>query len=243
VLEALLRAGGDRLRGIRNQTAWHEDPEITVNPVPPKPFLLADASFAEAARVLPRYGLTLDVFAYHTQLDEVIALADGCPQTTIILDHCGGPIGVGRYGGRREEVFSDWSAKMRRVAERPNVRLKLGGLAMGISGFDFHLEPAPPAAARLQQAWAPYILFCIEIFGPDRCMFQSNFPVDKGMVTYVSLWNAFKLITAGMAAGDRSALFHATACDTYRLEKGVLGLAGRSAAGAGRAGSAEGQAV
>ena len=179
VLEALLRAGGGRLRGIRNQTAWHEDPEITSNPVPPQPGLVAHPTFAAGARTLPRYGLTLDIWAYHTQLDEVITLADACPDTTIVLDHCGGPLGIGGYRGRREEVFATWSSQMRRIAERPNMLLKLGGLGMRVNGFDFNEAPAPPASEQLVAAWSPYIMHCIELFGPRRCMFESNFPVDK----------------------------------------------------------------
>ncbi|KMO14485.1 amidohydrolase family protein [Methylobacterium indicum] len=217
VLEALLRAGGGRLRGIRNQTAYHPDPAITSNPVPPTPGLLAHPLFAEAGRLLPRFGLTLDAFCYHTQLDEVCALADACPDTTIILDHCGGPLGMGAYRGRRDEVHDNWSTRMRRVAERPNVRLKLGGLAMRVNGYDFDDAPRPPTSDELVRAWSPWILPCIDWFGPQRCMFESNFPVDKGMVGYVPLWNAFKLMTADLSPDDRMGLFYRNAIDLYNL--------------------------
>ena len=224
VLEALARAGGCRLRGIRNQTARHDDPEITSNPVPPPAGMVADPRFAEAARRLPAHGLTLDVFCYHTQLDEITVLADACPDTVIVLNHCGCPLGMGRYRGRRDEVFADWSARMARIAERPNVRLKLGGLAMRVNGFDFHEADRPPPSSRLVEAWGPYMLHCIELFGPARCMFESNFPVDKGMVDYVALWNAYKRMTAGFSEGERKALFHGTAASTYRLDPTLLGL-------------------
>ncbi|WP_420101306.1 amidohydrolase family protein [Bosea sp. (in: a-proteobacteria)] len=224
VLDALERAGGGRLRGIRNQTASHDDPQITSNPVPPPPGMLVDPDFQTAARLLPRHGLTLDVWAFHTQLGEVAALADACPGTTIILNHCGGPLGAGRYRGRREEVFAAWSGALAVAAERPNIRLKLGGLAMRVNGFDFHERERPPGSAELVEAWSPYILRCIELFGPERCMFESNFPVDKGMVGYVPLWNAFKLMTTDLAAAEREKLFWRTATSTYRLDAGLLGL-------------------
>jgi predicted TIM-barrel fold metal-dependent hydrolase len=225
VLEALERAGGGRLRGIRNQTARHDDPEITSNPVPPPAGMLVDPRFFEAVRLLPRHGLTLDVWAYHTQLGEFAKLADACPETTIVLDHCGGPLGAGPYRGKRDEVFAEWSRAMADIARRPNVRLKLGGLAMRVNGFDFDTGDRPPPSSRLVEAWAPYMLHCIELFGPARCMFESNFPVDKGMVDYVSLWNAYKMMTTGFADSERKALFHETAAATYRLDNVLLGLA------------------
>ena len=225
ILEALERAGGGRLRGIRNQTARHDDPEITSNPVPPPAGMVANRRFAEAGRLLPTYGLTLDVFCYHTQLDEIVVLADACPDTTIVLNHCGCPLGAGRYRGHRDEVFADWSARMKLIAQRPNVLLKLGGLAMRVNGFDFHEGDRPPSSFQLVDAWAPYMLHCIELFGPKRCMFESNFPVDKGMVDYVSLWNAYKRMTAGFSDSERKELFHGTAVATYRLDRALLGLA------------------
>lgn len=224
VLEALERAGGGRLRGIRNQTARHDDPEITSNPVPPPAGMLVDPRFVEAARRLPQHGLTLDVWAYHTQLGEFAKLAEACPETTIVLDHCGGPLGAGPYRGKRDEVFAEWSRAMADIAARPNVRLKLGGLAMRVNGFDFHEAARPPGSPEMAEAWSPYILHCIELFGPERCMLESNFPVDKGMVGYVPLWNAFKLMTKDFSAAEREKLFWRTATSTYRLDAGLLGL-------------------
>ena len=224
IVEALERAGGGRLRGLRNQTARHDDPEITSNPVPPPAGMLVDPHFIDAGRLLSRLGLTLDVWAYHTQLDEFARLADACPDTVIVLDHCGGPLGAGRYRGRRDEVFAEWSQAMAEIARRPNVRLKLGGLGMRVNGFDFDGAPQPPTSDALVAAWGPYMLHCIALFGPERCMFESNFPVDKGMVGYVALWNAYKRMTAGFSAGERKALFHGTAARTYRLDTSLLGL-------------------
>ncbi|WP_293802444.1 amidohydrolase [uncultured Bosea sp.] len=221
VLGALSRAGGGRLRGIRNQTAWHSDPAIASNPVPPEQGVMRDPAFAAGVRQLAHHGLALDVWAYHTQLDEVAALADACPETMIVLDHCGGPLGAGSYRGRRSEVFAQWSAGMAALARRPNLRVKLGGLAMRVGGFDFHQAPLPPSSEQLAEAWSPYILLCIELFGPQRCMFESNFPVDKGMVGYGVLWNGFKRIVATFSSHERAWLFHRTAMEAYRLDLSI----------------------
>jgi predicted TIM-barrel fold metal-dependent hydrolase len=224
VLEALHRAGGDRLRGIRNQTAWHADPDVVSNPVPPRPGLLTHSQFLAGARRLPSHRLTLDVWAYHTQLLEVENLARSCPDTLIVLDHLGGPLGIGRYRDRRDEVFAEWSADLKVLAELPNVVVKLGGLAMRVGGFDFQELPEPPSSNILALAWAPYVMTAIELFGPARCMFESNFPVDKGMVGYVPLWNAFKTMTKDLTPSERHELFCGTAVRTYRLPAAELEL-------------------
>lgn len=218
VLEALLQAGNGRLRGIRNTTAWHPDAAIRSNPLPPPPGLLMQERFRAGARLLARYDLSLDVWAYHTQLDEVLALAQACPDTRVILDHCGGPLGAGPYANRREAARREWAQGMRAIAALPNVWLKLGGLGMAVGGWDFQLQVAPPDSVQLAQAWRPYIETCIDLFGPQRCMFESNFPVDKGMFGYVSLWNAFKRLTAAFSSAQRTALFSDTAREVYRLQ-------------------------
>jgi predicted TIM-barrel fold metal-dependent hydrolase len=217
VLDRMAAAGGRRFRGIRNQTAWHQDPAIATNPVPPVKGLLLEAAFREGVRRLGARGLTLDVWAYHTQLAEFEDLARACPDTTIILDHLGGPLGAGPYRGRRNEVLAEWQASMARIAQLPNVSVKLGGLAMGAGGFDFHLAHQPPASEVLAVAWDPYISFAVEHFGTQRCMFESNFPVDKGMVSYRELWNAFKRLTQGASAAEKQDLFFSTAARIYKL--------------------------
>lgn len=217
VLEAHLRLAPDRFRGIRNNTAFHPDPDIQTNPIKPREGLLAEPAFREGAAMLARYGLSLDIWAYHTQLAEVYALARSLPETVIVLDHVGGPIGIGRFAGRRAEVFGAWKAEILRLAALPNLRVKLGGLAMSLSGFTFHEEALPPSSEALAEAWRPYVETCIEAFGPARCMFESNFSVDKGMCGYGVLWNAFKRLAAGASAAEKAALFAGTARQTYRL--------------------------
>ncbi len=217
LLEAHRAVAGPLLRGIRNRTAWHPSPGIRSNLVTPPPGPLGHPAFAEGARELARAGLTLDVWAYHTQLPLVLALARAVPELTIILDHCGGPLGVGPFAGRRAEVFPAWRDSILALAALPNTAVKLGGLAMQVNGFDFHLAERPPGSAGLAEAWRPYVETCIEAFGPARCMFESNFPVDKGMCSYPVLWNAFKRLAAGASEAERAALFHGTAARLYGL--------------------------
>jgi predicted TIM-barrel fold metal-dependent hydrolase len=137
-----------------------------------------------------------------------------------VLDHCGGPIGVGSYAKRREEIFVGWKASIQDIAKCPNVVVKLGGLAMRLLGYDFHERAMPPSSEELAAAWRPYIETCIESFGPNRCMFESNFPPDKGQCSYQVIFNAFKRIAASYSESEKIALFSKTATDVYRLKPG-----------------------
>jgi predicted TIM-barrel fold metal-dependent hydrolase len=217
VLEEMLERAGPRLQGIRNTTAWHADPLVVSNPNPPPSGILAETHFRKGVSCLKDYDLALDVWGYHTQLEEVLDLARSCPHQVIVLDHVGGPIGVGPYAGRREEVFAHWSRLICQLANCPNVLVKLGGLGMNVGGFALHTRELPPDSDELAVLWKPYILHCIEAFGVERCMFESNFPVDKGMYSYGVMWNAFKKITADFTAGEKRFLFSQTAAYTYNL--------------------------
>ena len=210
---------GARFCGIRNRTAWHPSPEVTSNLVSPPPGPLEHPSFADGARRLARFGLPLDVWGYHTQLPHMIALARAVPDLTLVVDHVGGPLGIGPFAGRQAEVFPEWKQRMLELAALPNVMVKLGGLAMYVTGFDFHRRPGPPGSEELARVWRPYIETCIEAFGVDRCMFESNFPVDKGMCSYPVLWNAFKRLAAGASAAEKAALFSGTAMRVYGLAR------------------------
>ncbi|MCK8786002.1 amidohydrolase family protein [Roseomonas sp. NAR14] len=216
-------AGGGRFRGVRNRTAWHPSPEIRSNLLSPPPGPLEDPAFAAGARRLAEFGLTLDVWAYHTQLAHVIALARAVPALTIVLDHVGGPLGVGPFAGQRAAVLAAWRRDILALAACPNVVVKLGGLAMEVNGFDLDLRERPAGSAELAEAWRPYVETCIEAFGAGRCMFESNFPVDKGMCGYAVLWNAFKRLAAGAGEAEKAALFAGTAIRTYRLEAALAG--------------------
>ena len=154
---------------------------------------------------------------YHTQLPELVELAQAFPGTTIILNHVGGALGIGPYAGKREEVFAEWNASIRVLARCRNVHVKLGGLGMRLFGFDFTARALPPSSEVLAQSWRPDIEACIDAFGPERCMFESNFPVDKGSCSYAVLWNAFKRITASASTVEKQWLFSGTASRVYRL--------------------------
>ena len=217
-LDRHIAVAGGRFRGIRHIAAWDAD-DVVLNPGNPAPKnLLADPAFrAGFAKLAPR-DLTFEAWIYHPQIDEVTALAQAFPGTKIVLNHVGGPLGIGAYEGKRAEIFPAWAASIRRLAACPNVFVKLGGIGMRINGYDFHEHPDPPSSQTLAAAWAPYIKTCIEAFGPARCMFESNFPVDKGSYSYPVFWNACKLLAAGMSAGEKDDLFRGTAARFYRLE-------------------------
>jgi predicted TIM-barrel fold metal-dependent hydrolase len=216
VLDAHIAAAGGRFRGIRQVSARH-DAFLASMATPPSPGLLADPAFRIGFARLGHYGLTFDAWLYHTQIPELTNLARAFPEIPVVLDHVGGPLGVGPYRGQRDAVFRDWRVSMKTLATCPNVHIKLGGLAMVVNGFDFHERPMPPSSEELATAWRPYFDACIEDFGPNRCMFESNFPVDKGMCSYPILWNAFKRIAAGASPTEKAALFHDTAARFYRL--------------------------
>ena len=215
-LEAHAVAGHGRLRGIRFTTAWDASPEIAVARAQ-GPGMMADAQFRRGLACLERMGLSFDAIVYHPQLPELAALARDFPNLTIILNHIGRPLGIGPYAGRREELLPEWRRGLAAVAECPNVLVKVGGLGNPISGFDWHTRPFPPGSRELAQQAAPYYLYAIEQFGAERCMFESNFPVDKQSYSYLVCWNALKRLTRDFSAGEQADLFHNTAARAYRL--------------------------
>jgi len=220
VLEAHIQAGGARFKGIRQSAGW--DPKIALRTATPAPQgLLADTGFRVGLSRMRKYNLSYECSLYFTQLHELADLAQALPDLPILANHCGGPIGVGPYAENPAEVFATWRRNMQILAACPNVTLKLGGQAMPIRGYRFHEAPLPPSSGELAQAWRPFMETGIELFGANRCMFESNFPVDKGMCSYVSVWNAFKRIAAACTPDEKAALFHDTAARFYRLSLGT----------------------
>ena len=216
-LEAMILAGGGRFRGIRYISASHPDEAARGSSVNRPAGLLINAKVREGFAKLHPLGLSFDAWMYFTQLGELADLARAFPETPIVLDHVGGAIGIGPYAGKRDEVFAEWKRNIGEVARCPNVRVKLGGLGMRLFGFDVHAGELPPTSEQLATLWRPYIETCIEAFGPERAMFESNFPVDKGSGSYQIFWNAFKRIAAGCSAVEKAALFSGTASKFYRL--------------------------
>jgi predicted TIM-barrel fold metal-dependent hydrolase len=218
VLDAQIAAGGGRFRGIRRAAAWDADEAVPKHRTHPPPGLFAREDFrAGFAELAPR-GLTFEAWCYHRQIPDVTALARVFPDTTIILNHFGGPIGVGSYAGRAGEVYAEWRTAITELAGCPNVVAKLGGINMEVNGFGWHERPRPPSSQELAEATRPYYEFTIEKFGVDRCMFESNFPVDAVSCSYAVLWNSFKRLTSACSAAERVKLFHDTAARVYRLE-------------------------
>ncbi|HEY3796769.1 MAG TPA: amidohydrolase family protein [Caulobacteraceae bacterium] len=216
-LEAHLKASG-RFRGIRHSASSDPDPNVLgpLSRTPPGLYV-SDAFRAGYAR-LSKYGLSFDAWLLEPQLPDLIDLARRFPETPIVVDHVGTPLGLGAYEGKREERFGIWRENMRTLAQLPNVNVKLGGLAMAFCNFpSFLSEPAAPST-QLAAEWGPYLGACIEAFGPDRCMFESNFPVDLGSCDYATLWNAFKVFAKDFSEADKTALFSGTASRVYRLD-------------------------
>jgi predicted TIM-barrel fold metal-dependent hydrolase len=218
VLEAEIAAGNGRFRGIRHSSAWDADKEAAGFYANRPKGLLLDSTFRKGFACLAPLGLSFDAWLFYPQLLEFIDLARAFPDTKICLDHCGGVVGIGSYANRREENFRIWSASIREVAKCENVVVKLGGLAMRLPGFGFDEWPKPPSSEQAAAAWKPYIEICIEAFGPNRCMFESNFPPDKGQCSYQVIFNAFKRLAAPYSESDKTALFAKTATDFYRLQ-------------------------
>jgi L-fuconolactonase len=218
VLEAHLRTAGERFRGVRHSTVWHQDASIQTTPMARPRGLMSDQRFREGFARLAPLGLSFDAWLYHTQLPEIIDLARRFPETTIVLDHLGGILGIGPHAGKRDEVFAEWRRDIQELARCGNVVVKLGGLAMRMCGFGFADREMPPSSEELAVAWRLYIETAIAAFGVDRCMFESNFPVDKGSCSYAILWNAFKRLATSASPTEKTALFSGTAARIYRLD-------------------------
>lgn len=216
VLERHVAAAGGRFAGIRHPVSWSKAEIFGRRSEPELESLMSRPSFRDGARALARMGLSLDVWCLHTQLGELIDLADAVPDLTIVLDHLGTPESQGEWRGRAAEARAEWAERIRALAERPDVRIKLGGMGMDMSR-SVASAPGRTASADLAKAWRPYIETCIEAFSPPRCMFESNFPPDQAAATYGATWNAFKIVAKAASAEEKDWLFRRTASETYKF--------------------------
>ncbi|HYR89329.1 MAG TPA: amidohydrolase family protein [Terriglobia bacterium] len=227
VFEAHIAASRQRFRGIRHGGAWMEPGVLPSGSAAPRSsnrpaivqHLLLDSNFRRAYAYLQNYGLTFEGWVYHPQIAELTDLAKAFPDTTIIFNHLGGPIGVGLYAGRRDEVFAVWKTAIAELARCPNVVAKVGGIQMAVNGYGWHERKRPPTSDELLAANRDWYLYTIDRFGPTRCMFESNFPVDRLSCSYTVVWNQFKKLTKGFSPSERSAMFHDTAMRVYRLPR------------------------
>ena len=217
ILAAFADAAPGIFRGIRHAGARDLNPQALVIPGRGAEGLYADADFRAGVALLGRLGHTYDTWHYHHQNPDFAALARAVPGTTLVLDHFGTPLGVGDYAGQREAIFSRWQHDIAEIARCPNVVAKLGGLAMPDNGFGWDSRALPANSDELVEAQGRYYRHTIDCFGPARCMFESNFPVDRRSLPYVSYWNAMKKIAAGYGADEQHAMFHGTAQRVYRL--------------------------
>ncbi len=215
VLEALQAASPNRFKGIRHNVTWSPDPALENRE---SEGILANSQFRSGARVLAQMGLSLDTMLSFPQLPELAEFAKAVPELKIILNHIGGGNRVGIYANRDDEVLTLWKQGIASVAACPNVTVKLGGMGMPRWGFGWHRREIPIGSEELAESMSPWMNYCIEQFGPDRCMFESNFPPDKVSHSYNVLFNAFKRLSRGYSASERSAMFHDTATAVYRIE-------------------------
>jgi predicted TIM-barrel fold metal-dependent hydrolase len=220
IFEAHLAASSGRFHAIRFSTAW--DADERVHKTVPRAEMLADERFREGYQQLARFGLAFDAWVYHPQLGEVAALASAFPQTPIVLNHFGSPILGGPNARRTAEVFAEWRAGMTELARHDNVNLKLGALPVRRADGRRGADATPLSSEEIATAWLPYVEVCMELFGARRCMFESNFPVQKRWCSYAVFWNACKRLTTGASADEKAALFSKTAARVYRLPDGLL---------------------
>jgi len=211
------RAAGGLFRGIRHSGAHDEDPDALFIPGRAPADLYRQADFRAGLRRLGELGYTYDTWHYHHQNPAFAELARAVPDTTMVLDHFGTPLGVGRFAGRRAEIFEQWKKDVKAIAACPNVIAKLGGLAMPDNGFGWMGRDQPPTSDEFVEAQAPYYLHMIECFTPQRCMFESNFPVDRLSISYPVLWNGLKKIVRDFSETEKDAMFRGTASRVYSL--------------------------
>ena len=217
VLESLMAAGNGRLRGIRHGVCWDTGNAAKFGRREVPQHQVLDATFRKGFAHLEPMGLSFESWQFHPQLPDLADLLGAFPDTTVILNHVGGLLGIPPHERDRNEVFAIWRAHIRELARFPNLHVKVGGLGMLYCGWDFHLRDVPPSSEDLAAAWRPYVETCIDAFGANRCMMESNFPVDKQSCGYGVLWNALKRITQNYSASEKTALYRDTAARIYRL--------------------------
>ncbi|GGG52021.1 hypothetical protein GCM10011403_06460 [Pseudohongiella nitratireducens] len=217
LIHAHQEIAGQWIKGVRFASAHDPTPDNLVIQLQADPDLYHQPGFQKGVRLLGELGLTYDTWHYHHQMADFISLARAVPDTILVLDHFGTPLGIGAYRSQRQQIFHRWQQDIAKLAEYDNVYLKLGGLAMPDNGFDWHHQDAPADASQLIREQGKYYLHAIECFGPQRCMFESNFPVDRLSISYRSLWNGYKRLVADFSNADKDALFYGTAANVYRL--------------------------
>ena len=217
ILDQHITLGGGRFRGIRVGATWDASSDVENHRTEPPQGLYSDPVFHDAFAELAKRDLSFEAWCYHPQIPGLADLARAHPDNRIVLDHFGGPIGIGPYADKKDEVFEEWKANLADLATCENVVAKLGGLNMEVNGFDWHKNPKPPTSEELCEATRPFFEYTIEQFGPERCLFESNFPVDKLSCSYMVCWNSFKRLTANYSSNEKALMFHDVAKRVYKL--------------------------
>lgn len=217
VLNAHEEAGNGLFRGIRH-AGPHDTTETLTNRGSGRPCPYSRSDFRQGVARLGQLGYTYDTWHFYHQNRDYLELAKAVPDTIMILDHFGTPLGVGAYAGRQQEIFEQWKTDIAEIAKCPNVHAKLGGLAMPDNGFGWDKNPQPPTSDEFVEAQRPYYLHTIECFGPERCMFESNFPVDRLSISYHVLWNGLKKIVADFTDDEKDQMFYRTAAEVYKIQ-------------------------
>ena len=215
VLEALQAASPNRFRGVRHSVGWDSSPDVVDREIRG---VLGSDGYRAGARVMAQMGLVLENSLYFPQLDELADFANAVPDLTIVLNHVGGLLRVGPYANRDDEVLAEWRRGVATAAKCPNIIMKLGGVGQARYGYDWAGRDVPVGSEELAGTLAPLMNHCIEQFGADRCMFESNFPVDKISYSYNVIFNAFKRLSQGYSASERAAMFHDTAKRVYSID-------------------------
>lgn len=213
VVVALEAAARGRLRGVRYSTHNDDYPPLATSGNVP----MDHPGYRAGVATVGALGHTYDVMAYHPQLPDLVAVARACPDTPIVINHLGGILGVGPYKNRRDEILTYWRTQMGQLAACPNTYLKVGGIGMPMMGIRWDRRSKPPTSEELAEPWTDPLRYAIDTFGPERCMFESNYPVDMRGAGYGVLWNAYKRIAAPYSADEKRNLFHDAAARAYRL--------------------------
>ena len=215
VLEAMKAASPNRFRGVRHSVGWDESPELANRDIKGA---LGTNGYRAGAKVLSDIGLILENSLYFHQASELADFAHALPDLPIVLNHIGGLVRVGPYANRDDEVLPAWRKGIEEMAKCPNIVLKLGGVGQTRFAYGWELREKPIGSEELAESLSPLMEHCIQQFGPDRCMFESNYPVDKISYSYNVLWNAFKRLSSGYSATERAAMFYGTAARVYNID-------------------------
>jgi predicted TIM-barrel fold metal-dependent hydrolase len=217
VLDAHIAAANSRFRGIRMRAKWDPDPVVKGAVSADAPGLYLEPEFHHGLREVASRGLLFEASIYHPQIRDVTALARAVPEAQIVVVHSGSPVGHSSYRGREKEVHGNWLRDMKDLAACPNAAIKLGGILMTLAAYDFGQTARPITSEALAKLWRPFIEPCFELFGPQRCMVSSNFPVDKAGFGFGTVWNMFKHVTRDCSADEKQAIYSATARRIYQI--------------------------